>query len=301
MRHALIDTDPGIDDMLALLLAWGSPEWTVDVVTTVAGNVPLEAATLNLFRLLEVRRPSPAPRVAAGAARPLARALRIAKYHGDDGLGDVPDWPSLTPRPASTDAPGVIAETARRLGPDLTLVALGPLTNVALAIERDAAAIRGAGRVVVMGGAVDVPGNVTPDAEFNAHVDPEAVARVLEAGVRVDLVPLDATHQVLLPRARLERALALRPGRLADRVRRVTDHALAVDETHGRPGMALHDPLAVGLAVDPTLAEWEPVRLAIGPDGQTRRAAGPPNARFARVVDAPRFLGLFLARLCPAS
>jgi purine nucleosidase len=154
---------------------------------------------------------------------------------------------------------------------------------------------------VAMGGAVDVPGNVTRDAEFNAHVDPEALARVLDAGVRLDLVPLDATRQAVLERTALESALARAPGPIADRIRRVIDYALCVDETHGRRGMDLHDPLAVGAALDPTLVEWESVRLAIGPDGQTRRAAGEPNARFARVVDAPRFLGLFLERLCPAS
>ena len=273
-RRALIDTDPGIDDALALLLAWGSPEWTVDVVTVVAGNAPLEACVRNVFRLLDLRRPLPAPLVATGAARPLARPLRVAPYHGGDGLGDLPDWPAVEPRVASVDAPGVIA---------------------------DAAAIRGAGRVVAMGGAVDVPGNVTPDAEFNAHVDPEALARVLDAGVRLDLVPLDATRQVTLESAALQSALARAPAPFADRVRRVVEYALRIDLAHGKRGMDLHDPLAVGVALDPTLVRWEPVRLAVGPDGQTRRATGEPNARFAHVVDTPRFLSMFLERLCPAS
>jgi pyrimidine-specific ribonucleoside hydrolase len=301
MRHALIDTDPGIDDALALLLAWGSPEWMVDVVTVVAGNVAMEAGSRNVFRLLDLRRPSPPPMVAAGAARPLARPLRVAPYHGTDGLGDLTDWPYVEARVASTDAPSVIVNTALRHARDLTIIALGPLTNLALAVERDAAAIRGAGRVVAMGGAVDVPGNVTPDAEFNAHVDPEAMARVLDAGVRLDLVPLDATRQAVLERATLESALARAPGPEADRIRRFTDYALRMDEKHGRRGMDLHDPLAVGAALDPTLIEWEAIRLAIGPDGQTRRAAGEPNARFARVVDAPRFLRLLQERLWPAS
>src|SRR6267143_5745851 len=154
MRRALIDTDPGIDDALALLLAWGSPEWTVDTVTTVAGNVPLDAGTLNVFRLLDLRRPSPPPRVAAGAARPLARPLRTAPYHGVDGLGDLPDWPAVEPRLASVGAPAAIVDAARRHGRDLTIVALGPLTNLALAVQTAAAAVRGAARVVAMGDAV---------------------------------------------------------------------------------------------------------------------------------------------------
>ena len=297
-RYALIDTDPGIDDALALLLAWSSPEWTVEVVTVVAGNVSMKAGTLNVFRLLELRRPAPAPLVASGATAPLARPLRIAPYHGTDGLGDLLDWPDIEPRVASSDAPGVIVDAARRRGRSLTIVALGPMTNLALAVERDAAAVRGVGRVVAMGGAVDVPGNVTPDAEFNAHVDPEALTRVLEAGVRLDLVPLDATRQAVLERAALHAALACTPGPLADGIRRFTEYALRLDEKHGRRGMDLHDPLAVGVALDPSLVEWEPVRLRIGADGETRRTAGEPNVRVARIVDAPRFLRLFLERLC---
>jgi inosine-uridine nucleoside N-ribohydrolase len=139
---------------------------------------------------------------------------------------------------------------------------------------------------------------VTPDAEFNAHVDPEALARVLDAGVRLDLVPLDATRQAVLERGVLHAALACTPGPLADGIRRFTEYALLIDEKHGRRGMDLHDPLAVGVALDPSLVEWEPVRLTIGPEGQTRRAAGEPNVRFARIVHASRFLRLFLERLC---
>src|SRR5204863_10024866 len=132
--------------------------------------------------------------------------------------------------------------------------------------ERDASAIRAAGRVVAMGGAIDVPGNVTDDAEFNAHVDPEALARVLDAGLRLDLVPLDATRQTILERAALEDALGHAAHAVAARIRRFTDYALRLDERHGSRGMALHDPLTVGAALDPTLVDWEPVRLAIGPD-----------------------------------
>jgi len=302
MRHALIDTDPGIDDALALLLAWGSPEWTVGTVTTVAGNVPLDVATLNVFRLLDLRRPSPPPVVAAGAAHPLARDLETAvRYHGEDGLGELTDWPPVQPRPGRESAAQIIVETARRHARDLTIVALGPLTNLALAAEIDAGALRGAGRVVVMGGAVDVPGNVTSDAEFNAHCDPEALARVLEAGVRVDLVPLDATRQAILERNALSAVATAMPGPIAERVCRFTERAFRVDLAQGTRGMVLHDPLAVGVAIDPSLVQWEPVRLVIGPEGQTHRAPGETNCRFARVVDAPRFLSMFLERLCPAS
>lgn len=301
MRPVIIDTDPGIDDALALLLAWGSPEIEVEALTTVAGNVAVDVATRNVFRLLDLRQPSPVPAIAMGAAAPIARPLRTAtRYHGEDGLGDLPDWPPVTGRPATVGATALIVDAARRHGPRLTMIALGPLTNVALALEVDGRALSQIGRLVVMGGAVDVPGNVTPEAEFNMHVDPEAAARVLAAGLPIDLVPLDATRQAVLPRGRLEAALARRPGRLAERIAAFTRRGFRVDAGRGTNGMILHDPLAVAVA---TLArevvEWETARLAVGPGGETRRVAGAPNCRFAVRVHVERFLDTFLDRLCP--
>jgi len=298
----LIDTDPGIDDALALLYAWGSPDLRLAGITTVAGNVHVGDATVNLFRLLALRPPTPMPVVAQGAAQPLRRPLVTAKgYHGADGLGEVQGWPPVQPTLSSLDAADFMLDAVRRAGEPLTLVALGPLTNVALALERAPRGLAALARVVVMGGAVDVPGNVTPTAEFNIHVDPEAAAAVLAAGLSLDLVPLDATHQAVLPRADLDAALRLRPGPVAQRIAAVTDYALRVDHKRGSAGMSLHDPLAVAAALDPSLITWEAVRLTVEPDGQTRRVAGAPNCRFARGVDVPRFLRVFLERLCPAS
>jgi purine nucleosidase len=299
MPPVLIDTDPGVDDALALLQAWGTPSLTVEAVTTVAGNVPVSAATLNVFRLLALREPHPAPVVAQGAAAPLGRPLRTAThYHGDDGLGDLDDWPPVRPSLAPEGAVDLMLATARCHGRALTLIALGPLTNVALAVAADPSVMRGIGRVVAMGGAVDVPGNVTPDAEFNIHVDPAAAARVISAGLTLDLVPLDATRQAILSRAALEVALTAAPTPIAERVRGFTARSLRLDESHG---MTLHDPLAVGLAADPSLARWETARVEIGPDGQTLRADGAPNVRIARTVDARRFLAAFLEALCHTS
>ena len=295
----LIDTDPGIDDALALLFVWGSPEVRVIAVTSVAGNVPVEVATRNVFRLMALRGIASPPPVAEGAAGPLARPLVTATaYHGEDGLGDLPDWPAPPPSLVPGRAAELIVETVRRAAEPPTLIALGPLTNVALALERDAAALGRLPRVVVMGGAVDVPGNVTPSAEFNVHVDPDAAARVFAAGLPLDLVPLDATRQAVVSREDFERALRRRPGPIAERVAAFTRRGFGGD---GSPGMVLHDPLAVAAALDPTVVGWETVRLEIGPHGETRRAAGPPNCRFARTVDTRRFLGVFLDRLCPAS
>jgi inosine-uridine nucleoside N-ribohydrolase len=242
------------------------------------------------------------PPLAEGAGGPLVRGLVTATYyHGDDGLGDLPDWPAGTGALASQDAGDFLVEAARRATEPLTLIALGPLTNVALALERDARALRRLARVVVMGGAVDVPGNVTPTAEFNIHVDPEAAARVLAAELPLDLVPLDATRQAVVTRTDFERALQRRPGPRADRIAAFTRRGFMADPERGTATMVLHDPLAVAAALDPTLVGWEATRLEIGADGETRRAPGPANCRFARTVDTPRFLGAFLDRLCPAS
>ena len=300
--HALIDTDPGIDDALALLFAWGSPGLRVVAITTVAGNVPVDDATRNLYRLMALGGIDPLPPIAQGAAGPLAGPLVTAtSYHGADGLGEVLDWPATPPAPAAPTATNLIVETARCAAEPLTLIALGPLTNVALALERDVAALRRLARVVVMGGAVDVPGNVTPVAEFNIHVDPAAAARVFAAGLALDVVPLDATRQAVVSRPEFERALQRWPGPRAERIAAFTRRAFGPWAGPGSSVMVLHDPLAVAAALDPSLVGWESTRLEIGPGGATRRAGGPSNCRVARAVDLPRFLPVFLDRLCPAS
>jgi purine nucleosidase len=240
--------------------------------------------------------------VAAGATGPLARALTTAtRYHGEDGLGDLPDWPEVERLPDSPGAVSVIVDAARRHERELTIVALGPLTNLALALKEDAVAVGRVGRIVAMGGAVDVPGNVTPTAEFNMFVDPEAAHRVLAAGLPLELVPLDATRQAVLPRAGMRATLARSQGTLASRIQAFSERGFRIAHGDGEDGMALHDPLAVGLAIDPSLGKWEAVRLAIGPDGETLRASGAPNCRVAKGVDSDRFIRLFLDRLCPAT
>lgn len=308
MTPLLVDTDPGIDDALALLLAFGSPACSVEAITTVAGNVEVGLCTRNAGRIVAAARPVRQPVIVAGASKPLARPLVTAgHYHGADGLGDAfPPEPFAGPEAGRAPEPGAsraIIEAARRHRGMLTLVAIGPLTNIALALGHDAAALAEIGRLVVMGGALDVPGNVTPAAEFNMHVDPEAAARVLAAGLPLDLIPLDVTRRVVLARAELETALTRAPRPLAEFVAAFTRFAFRVDEDAGGRGITLHDPLALGIALDPSLATFEEIRIEIGPEGETRRRPGTPNCRVAVAVavDAERFLPYFLERLCRAS
>ena len=132
MPPVLIDTDPGVDDALALLQAWGTPSLGVETITTVAGNVPVAAATLNVFRLLALRNPRPAPRVAEGAAAPLGRPLRTAThYHGEDGLGDLGDWPTVRPTLAPEGAVDAMLRAARHHGAALTLIVIAFVLMIA--------------------------------------------------------------------------------------------------------------------------------------------------------------------------
>jgi inosine-uridine nucleoside N-ribohydrolase len=320
----LIDTDPGIDDALALLLAFGSPELSVEAITTVAGNVTVDLATTNVFRILDAVQPARPPRVARGASSPLARELvSAADVHGEDGLGGLaqlldPDGQPSYPAPSLDlepgDGAGLIIETAARFTGRLLVVALGPLTNLALALERDPARLAGVASVIIMGGAIAVAGNVTPVAEFNMYVDPEAAAVVFRSGLSLRLVPLDVTRQVVLRRDDLDRHLRRAPGRVARFVAAFTEHGFAFGGPDGEAGIILHDPLAVGAAVDPAALGFKPFHVEVEHEGRVTRGltvadlrpiAGhrkaAPNCEVALQVDAPRFLHLFLERLCRAS
>jgi len=329
--HLLIDTDPGIDDALAILLALASPEARIETVTVVAGNVPVDLAAANARRILAVAAPTPMPPVIRGAEAPLKRALVTAGHvHGQDGLGNLDrfveaDGRLRYPEPASPKPPSMvetrsaaeaILETVDRWGPELTVVALGPLTNLAAAAALDARRLARAGRVVVMGGAVAVPGNVTPAAEFNFFVDPEAAAQVLEAGLAVELIPLDVTRRVVLAQAVLTERLRRCPDdRIARFILDFTLHGFAFGAAEeGGGGIVLHDPLAMAVALDPSLVTFEPMSVEVECEGKLTRGLSladrrgipshrkrVPSCRVAMDVDADAVLRLFLERLCPAS
>lgn len=278
----VIDTDPGVDDALALALALASPELSVRAVTTVAGNMDLATGTANADYLLRILAPGAPIRLSQGCAKPQARELVTAEeVHGSDGLAGITGherWRRTRPEPPDilADAVDVIIEEVGASPEPLTVIALGPLTNVAAAIRRDPTAMRRAAAIVVMGGSLHAGGNVTPHAEFNFYVDPEAADVVLASGVPVIVTPLDVTHQLAVSDATVESRLFSRSeprsAFLGELIRRAR-----AEQFTGRGGkLLLHDPAAVGTLLWPELFTMQshPLTVECG-DGDLRGAMRP--------------------------
>src|SRR5581483_1365068 len=314
-HRLIIDTDPGVDDALAILLALRSPELEVVAITTVCGNVRVEQATKNLFRVLELVPFPSGLLVGQGAVQPLQEPLEPATHvHGADGLGELdrirnPDGKpryvdSGTPR-SLPNAWTVWRECLRRYPGEVTLITLGPLTNLAQALEADPAMVRTFRSVICMGGAIGVPGNVTPAAEYNIYVDPHAAERVMRSGLPITLVPLDITMQVFLTREAIAKLAANTTDLVCRFVGDVTGPALEfAQRTEGRGVFYLHDPLAVGVALDPDLVKRRPLGVAVETEERATRGRtaadrkAPATVQAALEVDAARFLNLFRTRVC---
>ena len=301
----ILDCDPGIDDAVALLLALASPEVDLLAVTTVAGNVPLERTTANGLRILELAGRGDVP-LAAGAPRPLihVRAAGSEEVHGETGL-DGSGLPASTLAPVREHAVDLIARLALERPGEVTLVAVGPLTNVALLAALRPEAFAALRRVVAMGGSA-TGGNMSPYAEFNVWFDPEAAERVLQAGQDVTLVGLDVTRQALLRADDIDAIEALPKigpavaGMLRYYMRKHVDW-------YGEEVVYQHDSLAVAHVLDPGILGV--VRCHVEVDtgtGPARGATlvdalgvfgGTPNAHWAETVDVERFRALLLGRL----
>ena len=305
-QRVLLDVDTGVDDALAIMLAVRSPELEVLGITTVNGNVSVDQCTANTLLVLEVLEAPNVP-VVSGAAIPLARtAFDAARVHGTDGLGNVTAKYPTPARQATRGAVEFLLETIRRFPEELTLVATGPLTNVAAAIQKDRKTMRQLQSVTIMGGAIRVPGNVGPTTEFNFAVDPEAAAVVFRAGLPITLVPLDVTEQAVLTRKVTEAAPDA--GTLQRFIREITGATMAFHRKHeGCDGMFLHDPLAVGTVVDPSLVHTQPMAVAVERQGELtagmvvvdlrKRSRPAPTATVCVGVEADRFLRMFAERV----
>lgn len=303
----LFDVDTGIDDALALLFALGRPGVEVAGIGVVCGNVPVDVGVENTLKVVALKGRGEVP-VARGCERPLLQTYRPAgPVHGDDGLGNAGLPPSGL-APTSEHAVDQLARLARERPGEITLVAVGPLTNVAVATLKEPALPRLLQEVVVMGGAFAAPGNVTATAEFNVWADPEAARIVFEAGFNLTVVPLDATMRALLTEDHLAR---LDGGPVPRFVRSVVRHYLGVYADHGHLGAAMHDPLAAAIAVDPSLireAADFPLTVetaGVWTRGMTvadRRAGShadtpPGRARICFAADNERFFEAFLSAL----
>ena len=309
MKHVLIDTDPGVDDALALLLAFGSPELKIEGVTTVVGNVSLELANLNALKLLEFLGAVDVP-VASGAAEPLVReAVDGIGIHGEAGLGEAA-LPESTLKLSGRSAVQLIVEKAEELGGRLTIIPIGPLTNIASAIREKPGIVDEVEGLVIMGGAFSLTpyghGNMNAVAEYNIWHDPEAAKIVFDSGIPVKAVGLDVTAN---PLNRLSPELFAEIESIdKPRARLVAD--LCRNLVRRMSGLSLHDPMAVAAVVDPSLVETLRFNVEVETVGAlTRGMTIVDRRRYHRIpeasrnvdvcvsVDSERFLRLFMDRV----
>ena len=300
----LIDCDPGHDDAMALLLALASPELELLGVTTVHGNQTLDKTTANALRVLEFAGRGDVP-VAAGADRPLTREPRVADHvHGETGL-DGPDLPPPAGAPATAHAVDFLADRLRMASGPVTLIPTGPLTNIALLLAHHPDVVGDIERIVLMGGAI-AEGNVTPAAEFNIWVDPEAAARVFASGLEVTMVGLDVTHRALMTPEHAERL------RAAGRVGAMVAELWAFyHRWHTRiydfPGTPVHDALAVAHVIRDDLMRTEHRNVEIDCASELCRgrtvvdlwriSGREPNAHVGVEVKGDAFLDLLVERI----
>ncbi|PYD75692.1 nucleoside hydrolase [Novacetimonas pomaceti] len=309
-HRIIIDTDPGVDDAIAIMLALASDRLKVEALVTVAGNVTVEQTARNACMILELAQRTDIP-VHAGCARPIGHTRVSASHvHGVTGM-DGPDLPAPTmpvqPRHGVDYLIDAIRDAPRH---SLHLVMLGPMTNLAMALIKApdiAARLRG---VVAMGGARCEGGNITPSAEFNFYADPEAADIVLRSGIALTLLPLDVTHQCLTTPARLARLRAL-PGRCASAAVAMLEASGRFDlNKYGWAGAPLHDPCTIAWLLQPDLFAGRQVNVSISLHDPLTRGMSvvdwwdttdrPANALFMHDANADGFYDLLtrhLARL----
>ena len=309
-RHIIVDTDPGQDDAVAIFLALASPELNVLGITAVAGNVPLALTARNICQVLELAGRTDVP-VFAGAAQPLQRKLVTAEHvHGSTGLNG-PTLPAPAMQLAEGDAADFIVRTVRaQPAGTVTLCALGPLTNLALALSRAPDIAHRLQKIVLMGGGCFEGGDITPAAEFNMYVDPHASSQVLASGAPIVMLPLDVTHQVLTTRARVA-ALRAIGTRCAVAVADLLAYFERFDvEKYGTDGGPLHDPCVVAYVLRPSLFSGRLINIEIETTSELTMgmtvadwwgvSGRKANAMFMRTVDADGFyllLNQAMARL----
>jgi inosine-uridine nucleoside N-ribohydrolase len=319
-RKIIFDTDPGSDDAMALMLALASPELDVRAITVVPGNVTAAQGLENALRMVSLANRCDIP-VAAGAQHPLFQKLITAEFwHGRNGLANV----ELPPSKCKVDprfGPDLIIQMLHAAPHDITLVPVGPLTNIALAVVKDPSIVALVKEVVLMGGSIS-GGNVNAAAEANIYNDPEAAQIVFRAGWPLTMVGLDVGDKTLLSRKYLDE-IGGTHGPVNDFVYRVAKYLLDLSAQFGWQGSPMYDPLAVGVAIDATLVKAQEMHVDVETTGTFTRGETvanrhgtvernvlrgdhymiegvdpvTPNARVCVAVDAERFLQLFVSRI----
>jgi inosine-uridine nucleoside N-ribohydrolase len=319
-RKVIFDTDPGSDDAMALMLALNSPELDVRAITVVPGNVTAQQGLENALRMVSLANRCDIP-VAAGAQHPLFQKLITAEFwHGKNGLANV-DLPPSKCKVDSHYGPDLIIDMVHAAPHEITLVPVGPLTNIALAVLKDPSIVPLVKEVVLMGGSIS-GGNVNAAAEANIYNDPEAAQIVFQAGWPLTMVGLDVGDKTLLSRKHLAQ-LGETHGPVNDFIHAVAAYLIALSEQFGSGGTPMYDPLAVGVAIDATLVKAPAMHVDVETRGEFSRGETvanrrglvernvlhgdryiiegldkvEPNAKVCVDVDAERFLQLFVSRI----
>ena len=305
-KRIIIDTDPGVDDALTFLLALASPEIQLEALTVTQGNVTVETGTRNALAVLEFLGKSHIP-VAQGTSLPMVAPLLASDHvHGSSGLGNA-NLPEPTTKPVSHHAIDYLIERFLSEPGEISLFAIGPLTNVALAIRKEPRFASAVKELVIMGGAIREGGNITPQAEFNIYADPHAAHVVFHSGIPITLIPLDVTHKCMLYTKHIEQL-----NQMESPTRRFVADATApyinfTKEKTGIDGCALHDPLTLATVIAPELLTLEElfvdVDISSGPSmGSTfadfyGNTGKPVNMKVALDVRGEEFVELFLQRM----
>ena len=320
-RRVIIDTDPGTDDALAILLALNSPEFKVEALTVVPGNVTPELGLENALKLVSLANRCDVV-VAAGARHPLNQKLITAQFwHGKNGIADI-QLPAPKCKADSRFGPDLIIEMAHKYPHEITLIPIGPLTNIALAVSKDPSIAALVKEVVIMGGSIS-GGNVNAAAEANIYNDPEAAAIVFGAGwPSLTMVGSDIGERTLFTRKQLAE-LESAHGPQSDLVIGIAKFLLGLSEKYGDIGTAMYDPTAVGVALDPSIVTTKPMHVDVETRGEFTRGETvanrrnsvernglhgdhyeiesldrvQPNAKVCVEVNAEKFLNLFVSRL----
>jgi inosine-uridine nucleoside N-ribohydrolase len=319
-RRVIIDTDPGTDDAMAIILALNSPEFKVEALTVVPGNVEAWQGLENALKIVSLAGRCDVV-VAGGAQHPLNQKLITAQFwHGKNGLADV----ELPPSKCKADprfGPDLIIEMIHKYPHEITLIPVGPLTNIALAVSKDPSIAALVKDIVIMGGSIS-GGNVNGAAEANIYNDPEAAQIVFNAGWMVTMVGSDVGERTLITRKYLAE-LQSSHGPQSDFISKIAEFYLTRSEKSGYAGAAMYDPLAVGIALDPTLGTLKEMHVDVETKGEFTRGETvanrmgsdeknvlhgdhyeiegvidlKPNARVCMASDADRFLELFVSRI----